>query len=345
MAQEMKSNEPEIESRWPHRIGCLLVCVVFPLIWVGNLVTTTDAGMAVPDWPNTYGYNLFLYPYREWFFGPWDLFVEHGHRLLASLAGVISIALVVATFRKGERGWVKWFSAFILSMVIFQGILGGVRVIFDERFIAKIHGCVGPLFFASSVAFCVVTSRWWGYVSRQARLNIPLKWTSRIAQLMLVTSFGQLALGAFIRHIDDVAMPKHFMLLVAMHITTAVLLVIGTSVQFVATRGAKLNGSGVKWSINILTLLIFVQFCLGLGTWVVKWGWPIWFENYAWAASFVIAEKSFFQINLVTAHAAVGSLILAFWTVHALRMNRVNYLGRGEKAIEFPAGAVPSSIA
>ena len=54
-----------LHHRWPHRLAVLLVCVVFPLIWVGGLVTTYDAGMAVPDWPTTYGYNLLLYPMAD----------------------------------------------------------------------------------------------------------------------------------------------------------------------------------------------------------------------------------------------------------------------------------------
>ena len=70
------------ESRWPHRLAVLLCCATFPLIWVGGLVTTYDAGMAVPDWPTTYGYNMFSYPLETWLYGPWDLFIEHGHRLL-----------------------------------------------------------------------------------------------------------------------------------------------------------------------------------------------------------------------------------------------------------------------
>ncbi len=72
----------------PHRVAWALVCTVFPLIWVGGLVTTYDAGMAVPDWPGTYGYNMFLYPWTSWLAAPWDLFIEHGHRLLGSLAGI-----------------------------------------------------------------------------------------------------------------------------------------------------------------------------------------------------------------------------------------------------------------
>jgi hypothetical protein len=57
---------PADDSPWPHRVAILLACAVFPLIWVGGLVTTTDAGMAVPDWPTTYGYNMFLYPWQTW---------------------------------------------------------------------------------------------------------------------------------------------------------------------------------------------------------------------------------------------------------------------------------------
>ena len=80
--------------KWVHRCAILLACTTFPLIWVGGLVTTYDAGMAVPDWPNTYGYNMFLYPPTTWLSGPWDLLIEHGHRLLGSLAGLVAIGLV-----------------------------------------------------------------------------------------------------------------------------------------------------------------------------------------------------------------------------------------------------------
>ena len=82
-------------SPWPHRLSIALALVTFPLIWVGGLVTTYDAGMAVPDWPGTYGYNLFRYPWQTWLAGPWDLFIEHGHRLLGATAGLLAIALVV----------------------------------------------------------------------------------------------------------------------------------------------------------------------------------------------------------------------------------------------------------
>ena len=90
-------------SPWPHRLAVALALVTFPLLFVGGLVTTYDAGMAVPDWPGTYGYNLFLYPWQSWLAAPWDLFIEHGHRLLGSVAGLVSIALVVAVLLTDRR--------------------------------------------------------------------------------------------------------------------------------------------------------------------------------------------------------------------------------------------------
>lgn len=305
----------------------LLVAIVFPLIWVGGLVTTTDAGMAVPDWPNTFGYNLFLYPMREWFFGPWDLFVEHGHRLLGSLAGLVAIFLVVATVRGESRRWVRDFSIAVLLLVIVQGLLGGARVVLDERVLAKIHGCLGPAFFAAAVGFCVVTSRWWRHAckfvapdSKSSKVAGSLR---NLATIMLIVSYLQLVFGAFLRHIGDEAAPQVYQGLIVAHVLTALLILLGTFAQLLFSRAKSIRGLGIRSSISILTILVVSQFALGIGTWVVKFGWPIWFENYTGAATFVVAEKSFLQVNIITAHVAIGSLILAFWTVQAFRCHRI----------------------
>src|SRR5436190_14526246 len=107
----------QLESRWPHRLAVLLVCATFPLIWVGGLVTTYDAGMAVPDWPGTYGYNLFLYPFSTWWSGPWDLFVEHGHRLLGAIAGMLTIGFVIAVWLGDSRRWMRDAALAALALV------------------------------------------------------------------------------------------------------------------------------------------------------------------------------------------------------------------------------------
>ena len=336
------SATPQSEPRpWPHRVGMALVTVVFPLIWVGGLVTTTDAGMAVPDWPGTYGYNLFLYPISEWFFGPWDLFVEHGHRLLGSLAGILAITLVIVSWRQEPRRTVRWLAVSILGLVILQGVLGGVRVLKDLRWMAQIHGCVGPFFFATCVVFCVVTSRWW----HQAQPSPPTRRLVAWAGGGLLVSFLQLVLGTFLRHIPVAASPEPFRWLVMAHVTVAVVLVLGTSAYWFLTRGRWTRGLGIRPSINTLVVLILIQFGLGLATWVVKYGWPVWFEDQIWAATFVISEKTRGQVYTVNAHVAVGSLILAYWTVQFFRVARIARAAggsAGQPEWNEPAGMVGS---
>jgi cytochrome c oxidase assembly protein subunit 15 len=323
-AADRENKTTALLCRWPHRIAVLLTVAVFPLIWLGGMVTTTDAGMAVPDWPNTYGYNMFLYPMESWLFGPFDLMVEHGHRLLASIVGLIAIGLVAVSFKCESRRWVKIFSIVLLVLVIFQGALGGARVLLDARLVAKIHGCVGPLFFSAATAFCVVTSRWWLVCNRQenALAGRATAWMSKIAVAMLIVSFGQLVIGAFMRHVSIDSPPSVYILLVAMHVITASLILVGTLVQWCLSRTSEVRGSGVRASVNFLLLLVFAQIGLGIATWVVKFSWPAWFESQNFTASYVVAEKSLWQVNLVTAHVAVGSLILAFWTVQMLRCQR-----------------------
>lgn len=322
-----------VPSRIPHRIACLIAALVFPLIWIGALVTTYDAGMAVPDWPGTYGYNMFLYPLETWLFGPFNLLIEHGHRLLASIAGLVTIGLVVATFRLEKKRALRWFSAGLLLLIILQGALGGFRVLFDARTIAKIHGCVGPAFFASVVAFCVVSSRWWYNRGNACRGNdcrgndcrgeVGSVSLTRFAGLMLGACYLQLCVGAFIRHVGLDVNPRYFSHLVLMHIGLALLIVLGTFYHWFRSRATALASSGIRTSINILAGLILIQFTLGLATWVMKYGWPVWFESQLWAASFVIIQKSMTQANIVTAHSATGSLVLACWMVQFLRCLRV----------------------
>src|SRR3954464_5062049 len=99
-------------------LAIVMCCATFPLVWVGGLVTTYQAGMAVPDWPNTYGYNLFLYPLSTWISGPWNLFVEHGHRLFASLIGLLTIAFCVTVWRTGQPRWLRVLGATALAAII-----------------------------------------------------------------------------------------------------------------------------------------------------------------------------------------------------------------------------------
>ena len=266
-------------SRWPHVLCWLLAGTTFPLIWAGGLVTTYDAGMAVPDWPGTYGYNLFLYPWQTWIAGPWDLFIEHGHRLLGALAGLLTIAVVYAVYRWDERRWLLRLTLIALAAVIGQGCLGGARVLLNARLLAMIHGCVAPAFFALTVALCEFTSRGWQRPPTQADLGVSSGYC-RVALFNSVAVYLQIALGAVLRHIPVGAEPWVFRLTVFLHLIGAGLVATNIGLLIWPLMRGRLRGPALRWPLIGLDLLVVCQLLLGCATWIVNYGWPTW----AWAA-------------------------------------------------------------
>ena len=116
-------------SRWPHRLAWALACATFPLVFMGGMVTSYGAGMAVEDWPLTFGHWWF--PLSRWFplYGnaDWGIFLEHGHRTIGQIVGLLAIALVIALWRCDRRRWVRWLGVLALAGVCLQGALGGLR--------------------------------------------------------------------------------------------------------------------------------------------------------------------------------------------------------------------------
>lgn len=300
-------------SRWPHRFALAMMLVTFPLIWAGGLVTSTDAGMAVHDWPTTFGYNMFLYPWQDWLFGPWDLFIEHGHRLLGTLAGLMAIGFLVAATWKDRRGWIKLAAVAALLLVILQGTLGGVRVLADDRFLAKVHGCVGPAFFAFTVMLVVFTSGFW----RSAEGRLTETFTNRQVMLLrfmtasiLIASFLQLVIGANLRHVPVSAGPRYFTTLTAMHIVFAVVVTVLILIVTTLFWFKKFRTVGVTRAASLLGLLVLVQVSLGCATWIVQYGWPGTMGDGIENGGYTILSKGFLQTNITTAHVAIGSLII-----------------------------------
>src|ERR1700749_3506725 len=101
----------------------------FVLLGAGGMVTSKGGGMSVPDWPNTYGYNMFLFPPSKWIGG---IFYEHTHRLWASGVGLMTTILAVWLWRKDARKWMKWLGFAAFMLVVAQGVLGGLRVRWDN---------------------------------------------------------------------------------------------------------------------------------------------------------------------------------------------------------------------
>src|SRR5690349_23440433 len=87
-----------------HRIALLTACATFPLIFMGGLVTSHHAGMSVPDWPNSYGYNMFLFPPNQWVGG---ILYEHTHRLMATVVGFLSVVLTLWAWGTGSNRIVR----------------------------------------------------------------------------------------------------------------------------------------------------------------------------------------------------------------------------------------------
>ena len=302
-----------------HGLAVTLTLAVFPLIWVGGLVTTYDAGMAVPDWPNTYGYNMFAYPASTWLFGPFDLLVEHSHRLLGTLAGLISIGLVVAAWFFDPRLWFKRWAVFVLLAVIAQGALGGFRVLLDQRSFAMIHGCTGPLFFAIATATAVMSSRWW--IARAAivtETNFTSLVAARLAAVLLIASYCQLVIGAQLRHITAAVDHRVFMAFVHTHLTLAGLVVILAICLSTVTGLNRRTPLRVRVPAVLIALLVLVQVSLGIATWIVNYALP-WQELSEWLARYTISAKGYWESIIVTAHMATGSLIISLATVTALR--------------------------
>ena len=137
--------------------------------------------------------------FYDWLNSVGDKFIEHGHRLQGAAAGFLAIGLVAITTLTESRGWVKKFSFAILAAVVLQGVLGGARVVFDQRTLAMIHGCTGPLFFAMCVAMVVFTSRWWAEAQPIAADQVVRK-TFRLAIVCACLAYAQLVVGAVVRH-------------------------------------------------------------------------------------------------------------------------------------------------
>src|SRR5580692_4432785 len=137
-----------------HRFAVLTACCTFFLLIAGALVTSNDAGLSVPDWPLSYG--SLLPPMVG------GIFYEHGHRMIATLVGTLSIVLAVWLWRVESRRWVRWLGVAALGAVIAQGILGGLTVLFFlPPPISAAHATLAQTFFCLTVAVAIFTGKKW----------------------------------------------------------------------------------------------------------------------------------------------------------------------------------------
>jgi cytochrome c oxidase assembly protein subunit 15 len=204
-------------NKWLNRFAWFTCVATLLLICSGGMVTSKGVGLAVPDWPTTFGYNMFLFPVSKWIGG---IFFEHTHRLIASAVGFLTIILAIWLWRGDDRRWVRNLGLIALAGVIVQGILGGLRVTMLKDEIGIFHACLAQAFLGLLVVIALVTTSFWRSLAFGARGRVralesgdtsphsknagvnskQLAAIKTLAIAITLAIYVQLALGATMRH-------------------------------------------------------------------------------------------------------------------------------------------------
>ena len=280
----------------PHWVAVFAAVFTWPLLFVGGLVTSYHVGMAVPDWPTTFGINMFLY---DFFNSPWGVFIEHTHRLYGFAVGLATIVLVI-WFTSAERSnqrmvRLAWFA---LLAVITQGVLGGLRVNQVSTTLAAIHGCTGQAFFGLMVAIAVMTSRSYREPTACSDGQSRLRFTSLT---LVAVIYAQELMGAWLRHFPS----RLGLVLHGISAIAVVALGIVVLIQ-VSRRGAILSAlwpSAIAFSAS----LVF-QVSLGLAAW--------------WVLEFQTSQPADLSALIRTGHQANAALLLGSSVSLALYVHR-----------------------
>jgi cytochrome c oxidase assembly protein subunit 15 len=169
----------------------------FILLFIGGLVTSHQAGLSVPDWPTSYGWNMFTFPMKDWV---GNIYYEHTHRLFASFVGflILSLAFILQIFE--TRTWVKRLGWFALGCVVMQGVLGGITVLtYLPPAVSSAHAGLGQGVFCLTLAIAMVTSKKWELqrAKKIERTKIGVRTLTLVAVIVI---FCQLLIGAVMRH-------------------------------------------------------------------------------------------------------------------------------------------------
>ncbi len=183
-------------NRFLHRFAWFTAGATVLLICSGGMVTSKGVGLAVPDWPTTFGYNMFFFPVSKWVGG---VFFEHTHRLIASVIGFLTIILAIWLWLSKAERWVKTLGWVSLGAVVLQGILGGLRVTLLKDQIGIFHACLAQAFLGLLVIIALALSPVWRRFASFGG-NVPSRALAIFGIVISGFIYGQLALGATMRH-------------------------------------------------------------------------------------------------------------------------------------------------
>ena len=271
-----------------HRLAFGTALATAVLIVFGGLVTNTGAALAVPDWPDTFGHNLFLYPWSGMVGG---VFYEHGHRLLGATVGLLTLALAAALWRRGAT--LRMLGLVAVLTVVAQGVLGGLRVVLQRDDIALIHGPLAQGFLALVVTLAYLTSPA-ARTPMRVRAGGGLR---RSALVAVAVTYAQIVLGALVTHAGWLWL----------HVGGAVAVF---AVVPVVTAPARRTGDAVARPLaRALLGLLGLQLALGIGAYLARFS-PIW-----------IPGGQATMLILPVVHRLVAGLLLAATVVLTVRLN------------------------
>jgi cytochrome c oxidase assembly protein subunit 15 len=294
-----------------HRFSQLVVGCTVLLVLAGSLVTSTGSGLAVPDWPTTYGWNMFTFPPSKWVGG---IFYEHGHRLIASGVGFLTIILAAWLWLAEPRRWMKRLGVAALAAVIAQGVLGGLTVLFFlPDAISTAHAGLAEIFFCLTVAIALFTSRGW----IETAGGVDDRMLRAVATLTTALVYTQIVVGAVMRHsgaglaIPDFPLmfgglvPDHWSSAIAIHFAHRVGALIVTAAVLATAAHVWYHHRGQRELTRpalLIVGLVAVQVTLGALT--------------------VLSRRA---VAINSAHVVCGALVLATSLVITLRSWRVRF--------------------
>ena len=319
-------------SRIVHAAALLTAFATFLLIVVGGLVTSKGAGMSVPDWPTTYGYNMFLFPYSRWVGG---IFWEHSHRLIASGVGFLALLLAGVTFWKEQRVWVRWLALSAVILVILQGVLGGLRVTLYKDQLGIFHAVLAQSFLGLLLVIAAVTGR--GFLAGKWTGDAAAFSLRRLGIAALFLTYFQLGIAATIRHQHAPLAIRDFPAAYGrLFPDTSAAALARINAEREAARLAPVTAAQIQLQMThrfgaVALLLVVIAFVARavkvtpLGHWLRGWGllWcgaillqvllgalTIWFNKAA---------------DVATAHMALGALLTAFAILIVFRLFCAGY--------------------
>jgi cytochrome c oxidase assembly protein subunit 15 len=318
-----------------HRFAVFTSFCVFFLIIAGGLVTSTGSGLAVPDWPLSYGK---LMPPMVG-----GIFYEHGHRMIATFVGMLTVILAVWLWKRDNRRWMKLLGFVALATVVIQGLLGGLTVMFLlPTAISVSHATLAQTFFALVASIALFTSRWWrddGVQLLDGGTNTA--WLLRAGLLSVAVVYVQLILGALMRHTGSGLAVPDFPLAYGQWLPSLAPDALIEYNRFLIYEDIRLAADGPitasqilihmlhrGWALVVVAVLVWLVVCLYrqrqarlgflasvlVGLLIAQVGLGIWT---------VLSQKS---VAIATAHVATGALILV---VSILSLLHVVKLSRG----------------